>query len=123
MNIHKGQNPDHPGRIPLVAGLAASILSVACCAGPLILVSVGLGGAWASRLAALDPYRPWFIALSLLFLGWGIWSAYRRRSFRSCGVGTLCSKPANRTNDLMWALLILSLGILSFPWYGAWIFR
>ncbi|MEC4683586.1 MAG: mercuric transporter MerT family protein [Nitrospirota bacterium] len=110
------------GRFPLLAGFLASVLSVACCVGPLLLVSLGLGGAWASRLAALDPYRPGFVARSVLFLGWGAWAAYRRTP-ASCGPGALCRPPVRQSRRMLWGILVLSLSILAFPWYAAWFFH
>src|SRR5260370_4568233 len=53
----------------LVGGMLASIGASACCAGPLLLLSLGIGGAWIGNLTALEPYRPVFIVLVLLFLG------------------------------------------------------
>ena len=114
------QRSDSSGRGPLVAGLLTSVLSVACCVGPLLLVSIGLGGAWATRLAALDPYRPWFVTLSILFLGWGIWSTWKKAS-RSCGVGTVCRTPVKRTQKMVWGIVLLSLLVLAFPWYAKWV--
>ena len=43
-----------------VGGLAA-ILASPCCLGPLLLVAVGLSGAWIGNLTRLEPYRPFFI--------------------------------------------------------------
>ena len=38
----------------LLAGAAAAVGASACCAGPLLLVLLGIGGAWGSRLVALE---------------------------------------------------------------------
>lgn len=114
------QRDAHAGRFPLMAGFLASVLSVACCVGPLFLVSVGLGGAWASRLVALDPYRPWFVGLSLLFLVWGIVVVLQKRS-RPCGPGTFCRTPVKRTSRVVWGIVLLSLLVLAFPWYAKWV--
>ena len=53
----------------LVAGVLAGIGASVCCVGPLVLLALGIGGAWISNLTALQPYRPLFIGLTLLFLG------------------------------------------------------
>ena len=39
----------------LITGGFAGILASACCVGPLVLVSLGLGGAWVSTLTVLEP--------------------------------------------------------------------
>ncbi len=65
----------------LVGGLAA-ILASTCCLGPLVLVALGLSGAWIGNLTLLEPYRPFFIAgalVALFFAG--------RRIFRPARAG------------------------------------
>ena len=57
------------GKGPLVAGVLAAIGASVCCVGPLVLLALGIGGSWVSSLTAMDPYRPVFIGLTLLFLG------------------------------------------------------
>jgi MerT mercuric transport protein len=48
----------------VLAGAAAALGASACCAGPLLLVVLGVGGAWGSRLTALQPFQPLFVAVS-----------------------------------------------------------
>ncbi len=77
----------------LVGGLAA-ILASTCCLGPLVLVALGLSGAWIGNLTRLEPYRPFFIAgalVALFFAG--------RRIFRpaqACQPGEVCAVPQTR---------------------------
>jgi MerT mercuric transport protein len=40
-----------------------------CCVGPLLLLALGIGGAWVGSLTKMEPFRPYFIVLTLLFLG------------------------------------------------------
>lgn len=40
----------------MVAAALAAVGASACCAGPLILLSLGIGGAWIGNLTALEPY-------------------------------------------------------------------
>jgi mercuric ion transport protein len=51
----------------MLAGAVATLGLSACCAGPLLLVVLALGGAWGSRLTALRPYQPHFSPFLLLF--------------------------------------------------------
>jgi len=78
----------------LIAGGLAALLGSACCLGPLVLVSVGLGGAWLSQLEIFEPLRPYLLgtAVILLFL------AYRRiwRPVGQCAPGQVCALPRNR---------------------------
>ncbi|MFM0758528.1 mercuric transporter MerT family protein, partial [Paraburkholderia strydomiana] len=63
----------------LLAGAAAAFGASACCAGPLLLVVLGVGGAWGSRLTALQPFQPLFVAISVVFFA----VAFRRLYSRS----------------------------------------
>jgi mercuric ion transport protein len=77
----------------LVGGLAA-ILASTCCLGPLILVALGLSGAWIGNLTLLEPYRPFFIAgalVALFFAGRHIF-----RPAKACAPGEVCALPRTR---------------------------
>lgn len=78
----------------LAAGGLTALLGSACCLGPLVLVSLGLGGAWLSKLQVFEPLRPYMLgaAVVLLFL------AYRRiwRPVERCSPGQVCALPAAR---------------------------
>jgi mercuric ion transport protein len=78
----------------LAAGGVAAILASACCLGPLLLVSVGLGGAWLGQLQVLEPFRPYTIAVALVAL----FFAYRRifRPVAACSPGDICAVPRTR---------------------------
>jgi len=78
----------------LVAGGIAAIFASACCAGPLVLVATGLGGAWLGYLTVFEPYRWIFIGLAVaaLVFAW-------RRIFRpaaQCNPGEACAVPHTR---------------------------
>jgi hypothetical protein len=53
----------------LWASALAAIIGSLCCVAPLVLISLGISGAWISQLTALEPYRPIFIGVMLVFLG------------------------------------------------------
>ena len=98
-----------------VGGLAA-VLASTCCLGPLLLVALGLSGAWIGNLTRLEPYRPFFIAaafLALLFAG--------RRIFRpaqACGPEEICAVPRTRKiyKVLFVTVSVLVLIALVFPY-------
>ncbi|MBB3232346.1 mercuric ion transporter MerT [Halomonas stenophila] len=104
------------GRSPLAAGGFAALLASACCLGPLVLLTLGVSGAWIGNLTALEPYRPLFIGVALvaLFFAW-------RRIFRpveQCRPGELCAMPQVRTGykAIFWMVSVLVLIALAFPY-------
>jgi mercuric ion transport protein len=52
----------------LLAGGLAAILASTCCLGPVVLVALGLSGAWIGNLTLREPYRLFFIAGALVAL-------------------------------------------------------
>lgn len=87
-----------------------------CCVGPLVLLALGIGGTWVSSLTAMEPYRPIFIGLTLLFLG----LAFRRLYLvpQVCAPGTPCAKPhtLQRQRLTFWIVTVLVAGLLAVPW-------
>ena len=100
----------------LVGGMLASIGASACCAGPLLLLSLGIGGAWIGNLMALEPYRPVFITLVLVFLG----LAFRQLYFVKKSCDSVADCAADRTRKaqrlIFWIAAPLLLGIVAVPW-------
>ncbi|MDH3286642.1 MAG: mercuric ion transporter MerT [Betaproteobacteria bacterium] len=78
----------------LVTGSVAAIFASACCVGPLILVSVGLGGAWVSYLTAPTPYRWVFIGIAVVALAFAWKRIYRPAA--QCEAGEVCAVPRTR---------------------------
>jgi mercuric ion transport protein len=103
-------------------GVVGAILAASCCIGPLVLVSIGVSGAWIGNLTALEPYKPYFAAVTLVFLGLGFWQVYFRKK-PACEVGSYCARPQSSriTQIALWsatALIILALTIDFWaPWF------
>ncbi len=88
------RSSNYTGFGALFLGGLAAILASTCCLGPLVLVALGLSGAWIGNLTRLEPYRLYFIGgavLALVFAG--------RRIFRpakACEPGEVCAAPQVR---------------------------
>lgn len=84
-------------------GLIGAILASTCCVLPLLLVSLGISGAWIGQLTALSPYQPYFLVSALALLGAGFWQAYRRKP-EVCAPGSICAKPTSGrlTKSILW---------------------
>jgi mercuric ion transport protein len=103
---------------PLALAGAAGILGSLCCLGPLVAVSLGLGGGVAGTLVAFAPYRPLFIAIALGALGYSGWKIYRRPAV-ACAPGEVCAVPgANRIYKIIFGIVTAAvLALLASPYY------
>ena len=117
MRVEMGESgSDRTGSGALLVGGVAAILASTCCLGPLVLVALGLSGAWIGNLTLLEPYRPLFIGgalVALFFAG--------RRIFRpaqACQPGEVCAVPRTRRvyKIIFWVVSALVLVALVYPY-------
>ena len=80
--------------LPMVGGIIAAIGAGVCCVGPLVLLLLGISGSWISNLTAFEPYRPVFILVVVLLLGYAGWKIYR--PIEECEPDSACAIPATR---------------------------
>jgi mercuric ion transport protein len=102
----------------LLASVLAGIGASLCCVGPLVLLSVGIGGAWIANLTALEPVRPVFMGLALLFIGWSFRKLYLTP--QTCEPDKLCADAdlIRKQRLIFWVVTIPLLGLLAFPWFA-----
>ena len=91
-------------------GALGAILASSCCILPLILISLGVSGAWIGSLTALEAYKPVFIGIAAVFIAAGFWHVYFRKA-EPCEDGTVCARPdsARLTKAALWISTILVL--------------
>ena len=77
-----------------VGGLAGALLASTCCVAPLVLLTLGISGAWIGNLTALAPYQGYFTAGTLILLATGFWIVYWKPR-KACAKGTYCANPAS----------------------------
>lgn len=94
--------------------LGAALAASACCTVPLLLVSLGIGGAWLGNLSLLAPYRPFFTLLALGFLGVAIYRQYRSSRRPDCACEQASSSRTKQTLTVAGGLLTLAL--IAAPW-------
>ncbi|UVT19675.1 MAG: mercuric ion transporter MerT [Nitrospira sp.] len=104
------------GRGALGLGGVAAVLASICCVGPLVLVAIGVSGAWIGNLTVLEPYRPIFIGAALVAL----FFAYRRifRPAEACKTEEGCAVPQVKTAQTIMFVIVAALtGLaLAFPY-------
>ncbi len=112
-----GNNETKKQSFLAAGGVLGALAASSCCILPLVLFSLGIGGAWIGNLTALYPYKPYFVTITLLFLAGGFYSAYRKPKV-ACGPGSYCATPASRRllKISLWGAALLVSAALAFPY-------
>ena len=102
----------------LWASVLAAIIGSLCCVAPLVLLTLGISGAWISQLTALEPYRPIFIGITLVFMGLAFRQLYIAPA--RCAPGEACANPRlqRRQRQVFWAVVVGLTALIAFPWYA-----
>jgi mercuric ion transport protein len=97
--------------------LVSALLASVCCAGPLVLAGLGLGG--LGLAAGLATYRPLFIVLTVIFIGTGFYLAYRKRDVTCSDVN--CQKVSANIGSkvFLWIMTAAVVALLSKPYWIA----
>lgn len=101
-----------------IGAILAAIGASVCCVGPLLLLSLGIGGAWMSTLTSMEAVRPFFFILTLIFIGLGFRKLYLVPE--SCAESAVCALPDVKQKQRMifWIGSGLIVLLLAFPWYA-----
>ncbi|NNE06706.1 MAG: mercury transporter MerT [Xanthomonadales bacterium] len=91
-----------------IVSLAGAILTSSCCILPLVLVSLGVSGAWIGTLTSLEPYKHLIALVTLVLLAAGFWLVYRKTP-EGCE-GACPPQTENRLGKaVLWVATILVL--------------
>lgn len=107
----------------LIGGVLAALGASICCAGPLVLLMLGIGGSWISGLSAFEPYRPYFIAVVIGLFIWAGWQVHRPISH--CIEGSICAIPTNRKRYqfLFWSFFVIAISLILSPYWIVWMVK
>lgn len=118
-----GKSTAEHSKAGLLAAVGVSaVLDSSCCLGPLILVGLGVTGAWIGKLAALERLRPWLLATAGATLLAAAFQIFQRG--QTCAPGQACSLPAaSRAYKVVSAIvaLVFALAIV-FPYLARFLY-
>jgi mercuric ion transport protein len=106
----------------LWASALAAIVGSLCCVAPLVLLTLGISGAWISQLTALEPYRPIFIGVMAIFIGLAFRQLYIVPA--RCTPDEACANPRlqRRQRQIFWVVVAGLAALIAFPWYAPLLF-
>lgn len=100
-------------------GIVGGVLASACCVLPLLLVTLGVSGAWIGSLTALEPYKPYVATAALVLIGLGFWRVYFQPK-PACEEGSYCARPTSSTiaKSALWIGAVLTLLAITINWWA-----
>jgi mercuric ion transport protein len=106
----------------LWASAAAAIAGSLCCVAPLVLLMLGISGAWIGQLTALEPYRPIFIGVTGIFLALAFRQLYIVPA--RCAPGEACANPRlqKRQRQMFWIVTVALAALIAFPSFAPYLF-
>ena len=104
---------DRGQKLAAVGGVIGALAASSCCILPVVLFSLGIGGAYIGNFTQLAPYQPYFIAATLAFIGTGCWLVYRSSKV-ACAASEACARPL--PNRLVKIALIAATVIVIAAW-------
>lgn len=123
---HSSPERSEVGRQRLVAagGILGALAASSCCVIPLILFSLGIGGAWIGNLTALAPYKPLFVAGTAGVLGYGFYLVYWKPR-RACADGAACARPvpSRIVQIALWLATALVIAAFAFDYVAPLLLR
>jgi len=99
----------------LAAGFLAAIGASLCCVAPLVLLMVGVSGAWIASLVATEPYRPALVAVALLFFALAFRHLYLVASVCAPLQAFADPRVLQRQRILFWITVLPALVLLAIP--------
>jgi mercuric ion transport protein len=104
-------------RLIIAGGILGALAASSCCIVPLVLFSLGAGGAWISNLTALAPYKPLFVTATAGILGYGFYLVYWA-SARACADGAACARPlpSRFIKIALWSATALVTAVFAFDY-------
>lgn len=111
-------------RLIAVGGILGALAASSCCIVPLILFSLGIGGAWIGNLTALAPYKPIFVAGTAGLLGYGFYLVYWKPR-PACADGAACARtiPSRLVQLALWIATVLVIAAFAFDYIAPLLLR
>lgn len=99
-----------------VGGMAAAVIALLCCIGPVLVAFLGVGS--IAAFSVFEAYRPYLIGLTVVLIALAFYLTYRKREVK-CEDGTCKMESASRwAKTSVWVVTILAGLAVGFPYLG-----
>lgn len=104
-------------------GIIGALLASSCCVAPLVLLLLGVSGAWIGNLTALEPFKPFFAGAALILIALGFWHVYFRAP-AGCAEDAYCARPRSAilTKIALWIATALIIVALTIDWWAPYFY-
>ena len=101
----------------LGTGLLTAIASSLCCITPVLAIVAGSSGL-ASTFSWLEPFRPYFIGMTVLVLGFAWYQKLKPEQKIDCNCETNQKPNFMQTKSFLGIISVMTVLLLSFPTYA-----
>lgn len=117
------ERPNRRKTVFAAGGVIGAILASTCCVVPLMLLTLGVSGAWIGNLTLLEPYRPITAGIALVFIALGFRQVYFKDK-PACEEGSYCARPESSiiTKTVLWFSTALVLLALTIDWWAPYFY-
>lgn len=102
--------------ITAFASFCGAVLASACCIGPSLAATLGIAG--FAALSSLAVYRPYFMGLALVSLGYAYFLTFRKKANEICETRPRQGYRPNRGDLMLWAMTLFVALVSLFPYYS-----
>lgn len=98
-------------------GLLTAIAASLCCITPVLAIIAGTSGL-ASTFSWLEPFRPYFIGLTILVLAFAWYQKLKPQKKIDCNCETTEKSNFMKTKSFLGIITVMAALLLSFPLYA-----
>lgn len=107
----------------LALAVVSTLIASTCCVLPLVLVLVGITGAWMVNLTSLQPYTPIFTVLAIgALLGAGYFIFLKPAEACSYLDGAACNTTRRATKWIFAGCALFIVALLAFPLFAPYFY-
>jgi len=99
-------------------GFLTAIAASLCCITPVLAIITGLSGSLASTFSWLDPFRPYFIGLTVLVFGFAWYQKLRPKNKMSCDCEESGKPKFIQSKFFLAIMTVFTALIMAFPLYS-----